>query len=251
MPTPPIESGPPQDRPEQEAYWSRTLDRTELLKLMGRFYEEPTGDNKLGEADSRRPAKYGWYKNRHVIGRDERINGGIYLGAGGREEIVIDDTKDTASYDEVYARLMSNVANRQSEQQQLGEDSGFKNGILTDVYDTVQQTLQYDEEFASQMADQYRDQKIELGVFIGSGKGVCRHQALLAGYLLERLKDEGKIRGTVSVDRNSIPGRGAHAWARYTSHSGDVNIIDPAQDYAGLIDNVPENGWFYRRPEDS
>ncbi|EKD64692.1 MAG: hypothetical protein ACD_50C00323G0007, partial [uncultured bacterium] len=76
-------------------------------------------------------------------------------------------------------------------------------------------------------------------------------QALLAGYLLEKLTQEGILGGKVSVDRNFIEGRGGHAWVRYTNSREEVFILDPAQDYKGTLKDAPKNGWDYRRPEDS
>jgi len=249
-------SEPTGEYPAVEPNWDRTISRAEMLRLTkSKFFEEPDGADMIGEERpdrpvDGRPAKYGWYKNRHIIGRDERIDGGVYLGAGNREEIVVDGKGKPEQYDIVYSRLMQNVRIRQDDQARLGERNGFKDGILSDVYDTVQQVLAYDDEFVDATASQYAGQKVDLNYYIESGKGVCRHQALLAGYLLERLKDEGQISGQASVDRNSVRGRGAHAWTRYTSSTGDVFIIDPTQDYVGRLDEVPENSWFYRRPED-
>lgn len=84
---------------------------------------------------------------------------------------------------------------------------------------------------------------------MGDGKGVCRHQALLTGYLLERLASEGKVSGKVSVQRNAIPGVGAHAWASYVNSRGAEYVIDPTQGYIGLLDEAPDDGWIYRRPK--
>lgn len=86
--------------------------------------------------------------------------------------------------------------------------------------------------------------------YIIAGGGVCRHQALLGAYLLEKLIRDGKIGGKVSIDRNSVQNAG-HAWIRYTNSKGKVFIIDQAQKYIGLLNDTDKNGrWFYERPED-
>jgi hypothetical protein len=80
--------------------WNRTIDRVEFEKRNNNpMYDEPTGESIIGVISSSNPSKYGIYKGRHVIGRDERINGGVYLGSGSREEIVVDDTKSDVKKD--------------------------------------------------------------------------------------------------------------------------------------------------------
>jgi hypothetical protein len=236
-----------------EANWMRTVSKIELLKsLNSPLYEEPTGESKIGVISSSNPSRYGIYKGRHVIGRDERINGGVYLGSGKREEIVVDDTKSEVkkAYEDLYEQLWEKVRNRQKEQEELGQDNNIKNGILSDVFALVMEKMQYDSDFADKAGDEFEDQKINLSYFINAKKGVCRHQALLVGYLLERLTAEGYIDGKVSIDRNSVAGVGAHAWVRYTSGTtGDIFIIDPAQKFIGRLEDAPGN-WPYRRPEE-
>ena len=82
--------------------------------------------------------------------------------------------------------------------------------------------------------------------------GVCRHQALLCGYLLEKLIKDERISGKVSVDRNFVEGLGGHAWARYTTDRGKVYILDVAQNYKGCLGDMTkkQSRWFYERPED-
>ena len=96
------------------------------------------------------------------------------------------------------------------------------------------------------------DQKIGLNNYIRDGVGVCRHQALLCGYLLERLVAEHHLSGTVSVDRNQVEGLGGHAWARYTTSGDKVIVLDVAQDYLGRLNDMSQdqNRWFYERPKD-
>lgn len=227
--------------------WSRTTDRTKL-EIERNSGEEPYGDIKLGEMDS--SSKYGIYKNRHVIGRDEVINGGIYLGSGEREEIVVDDQNVEAkeTYDKVYDTLLAQVKDYQAKMLAKGVEENFKSIVLGMAYDLVREIINYDENFAAKEAELYKNKKINLSYYIESGKGVCRHQALLLGYLLERLKQNGLISGEVSIDRNSVEGVGAHAWVRYKSGtSGIVYILDPAQDFAGRLEDAPGN-WPYERP---
>ena len=96
--------------------------------------------------------------------------------------------------------------------------------ILDAVYEVVSAAMPYDDEAVEKIVSETgndNDGKIALDYFIQEGKGVCRHQALACAALLERFKDEGYIRGTASVDRNSDT-RGGHSWCRYTNSEGTV-----------------------------
>ena len=225
--------------------WGRTIGRTEFEKRnKNPMYDEPTGESKLGE--------YGAYKGMRVIGRDERINGGVYLGSGEREEIVVNDvyTEAKKAYEYIYEQLWEKVRSRQKEQKKLGQNNDVKNGILSDVFELVMDEMKYDDAFARQAGVDNKNGLINLSYFINAKKGVCRHQALLVGYLLERLKGEGYIDGKVSIDRNSVTGEGAHAWVRYTSGTTkDIFIIDPAQRFIGRLEDASGN-WPYRRPKE-
>ena len=103
----------------------------------------------------------------------------------------------------------------------------------------------------------FRDgDKVELSVFMAAGVGVCRHQALACAVTLERFKDEGHIRGSISIDRNirrdpKMENSDGHAWVRYTSHGGNIMILDVAQNYFGLLkDSSRDAQWNYMRPEE-
>lgn len=191
------------------------------------------------------------YQGRKLIGRDSRIDGGVYFGTYGGEAIVVDSEK----YPDSYQRLFDQVVTKASSDGKVQRDK-----VLEAVFDTVKDNIKYSQQGVDQinaeMAVQNGD-KIELSTYIDSGFGVCRHQALAAGLLLEKMKEAGHIRGQVSVDRsqkwNPIKGeREGHAWVRYTSHSGDVMILDVAQNYFGLLEDSEgdKHGWDYLRPEE-
>ena len=96
--------------------------------------------------------------------------------------------------------------------------------------------------------------KVYLGAYLkvkngqSSGGGVCAHQALLVAHLMERLKEEGLVKGTISFERNQLLGDRAHAWVRHTDDKGEKWVIDPAQDHFGWL--VDEAKWEYRRSKD-
>lgn len=92
--------------------------------------------------------------------------------------------------------------------------------------------------------------------------GVCRHQALFAGVLLEKLADSGILSGVVSVERNmnkrdtNDDKYDGHSWVRYTNSSGRVFILDVAQQQIAALSDLMaarrrnEQVWDYARPED-
>ncbi|MCB1119548.1 MAG: hypothetical protein KDK65_06275 [Chlamydiia bacterium] len=63
----------------------------------------------------------------------------------------------------------------------------------------------------------YPEQKIPLipiDTFIENQVGVCRHHALVLAYLLDRLKQDGKLDGTIHHIRDAVQG-GAHVWVNF------------------------------------
>lgn len=216
----------------QKAEWNKTQLAEERVKRSG-FYEEKGVIRKEKI-----------FQGRPIIGRDRKIDGGVYLGGSAREAVVVDGEKDPA-LEKVYQELLK----RRREAQSRGKD--FKDGILEDVWELVGQVMPYNEVKVQEIERSLPepDTKIYLSAFIGGG--VCRHQALLTGYLLERLSKEGLVGGKVSIDRNYVPDEGGHAWVRYTNSAGDVFILDSAQRYIGRLDEISEDRWFYERPEDT
>lgn len=198
------------------------------------------------------------YAGRRLIGRDSLIRGGVYYGTYGGEAIVVDPDKFPEQYDNWY-NLATNRASDQGRVQ--------RNKVLSAVYGTVRDNMRYSQSGVEQLLAVYarRDgydgfpdgRKLDLGVFMHGRVGVCRHQALAAGILLEKFKEAGHIRGEVSVDRNvrwnPLGDRGGHAWTRYTAYSGQVMILDVARDYFGSLEASVQRpgGWNYLRPEES
>jgi hypothetical protein len=216
-----------------DARWENTHFARERAKNSS-FYEE---------SDSESP--YGYFQGRRIIGRDMSIQGGVYLGGGKREAIVVDENKEGNELAAVYKKVRDRLSSLEVQGHEV------RGQVLNAVYDVVQEVLPFDEARVNHIVEQFKnDQKVALDYFITEKAGVCRHQALLGAYLLERLGRDGVVRGTVSIDRNVIPGRGGHAWIRYTNRAGEVFIVDPAQEYIGRLDDTRQNRWFYERPED-
>lgn len=198
------------------------------------------------------------YGGRELIGRDGKIDGGVYYGTYGGEAIVVDTEKYPEQFDHYFDRVM---------QKATDADGVVKRSlVLRAVFDTVTENMAYSQEGVDRILqeiaegqgeDSFRDgTKVSLTEFMQDGVGVCRHQALVAGIMLEKMKAAGTIRGDISVDRNmtwSPKGEpSGHAWVRYTSNNGQVMILDIAQGYFGLLEDSEgvKHGWDYLRPEE-
>jgi hypothetical protein len=208
------------------ANWDKTQSMKRRLQREG----------KLDEGDV--------YQGRPIIHRDSPVNGGVYLGEGQREAIVVDSKKYTG-LSALYAIAKDKAT--------VGENIR-KDLILEAVFQTVREAMpKQDLEAVQKITRKHgveKDGKIALDVFLEEHTGVCRHDALTCAALLELFKGEGHARGKASVDRNSTE-KGGHAWCRYTNSDGIVFILDVAQDYLGRLEKAPEKKrWAYERPED-
>ncbi len=203
---------------------------------------------------------HGEFAGRPIIARDTPINGGVYPVVSHRrgEALVVDDKKYPYELDETYAKLLNKIRRLDPNSLALDALSKARKGdienerlVLEELHNLVYDTLRYDLEATNKLAQNF--EKIAINNYIYEGVGVCRTQAILSAYLIERLIDNGYLHGRVSVDRNLRHNvAGGHAWARYTDQNGQVWIIDPAQDYIGKLESgTPTNGrWDYRRTED-
>jgi len=182
-----------------------------------------------------------FYQGRHIIHRDSKIDGGVYLGQGQREAIVVDSEK--------YPRLRELYGEAKKKATENG--SIKKDKILEAVYETVKEAMPIqDNDAVEKIIDEYsvrNDGKISLDVFLEEGVGVCRHDALACAALLELFGKDGITRGKASVDRNST-NLGGHAWCRYKNSGNEIYILDVAQDYIGKLEDA--SNWEYQRPED-
>jgi hypothetical protein len=195
------------------------------------------------------------YKGRPLIGRDTRIDGGVYAGLYSGEALVVDRQR----YPEAYHRLQNDVEARISDLKEQGYNLPRNRLIPTAIFKTIRDTMRYSPAEVSILywSNHSKDgEKVELGNYIHAGVGVCRHQALAVASLLEMYTDSGELPGKVGVDRskdwNPNGELDEHAWVRYTNSANQVYILDVAQDYFGPLTNrrIEHGGWNYLRPEE-
>lgn len=210
-------------------------------------------------------APYGTYLGRPVIGsRMSNIIGGIYLGAHAREAIVVDDAGESEGdknllnfYQKEFLPKLQKDLHLYCDITQGANANVWV--ILACIYHAVSKAIPYsskktEELLAKHFPAGYKDEKIHISGFIKNKTGICRHQALLVGYLIEKLLIETfphiRLDGYFSIERNKFID-GAHAWTRFTDAKGEVWIIDVAQKQLGRLKDLKNQaGWIYERRED-
>lgn len=237
------------------AAFGYTISIEDYVSRAGRGHHYESKDKNKGWG-------HGVYANRPVIARDTPINGGVWP-VGGRhgEALVIDDQKYPKDfndkYDEILNRLGLGASSRRIPLNGIMRARGkYSDELekLNTVFDVVSKTLRYDLESTRAIARDY--QKVTLNSYMREGVGVCRTQAALGAYFIERLIKDGILRGNVSIDRNTsetLDGvSGGHAWTRFTDEQNRVYIIDPAQKFVGKLSDAQKQSdrWDYRRTED-
>lgn len=195
-----------------------------------------------GEKSSRGKEKR--FLDRPVIGSDSKINGGLFRVVG-RESTVVDQEKDP-NLVEIYQKLLD-----RRETAKLVRKTDFKDGLIEEIYVLVQETIPFNEKEVIELAKTLKDpeDKIVLSNYFGGGH--FRHQTLLAAYIFEKLSEEKRVNGKVSIDRNYSYDAEGPAWVRYTNSSGEVIILDFSQNFIGELKKLNEaDQRFYGRPED-
>lgn len=191
------------------------------------------------------------WNGRNVIERDVRIGGGVYLfskdGKTIDEALVVDDDRSPelkTIYNEVKKRTVFESRMRKIPEKNIAFS------VIKDVVDEVMPYFGGVVEASDELSDRFIGREMDIGENIRANVGVCRHKALVAGYVIERLIADGVLRGKVSVDRSFNPDTGkGHAWVRYTSLDGKVFVFDPAKNIIGSLQQVmAEKTWDYRRP---
>lgn len=220
---------------DQLVDWKKTEGALERIQNSP-LYEEKDED-----------APHGYFSGRRIIGRETPINKGISIGDSNREMIVVDDEK-FPKLREVYDDLF-----KKRKKELLSKKERTKSGtaeILDTVFRHVLDVMPYNKEVVEKIRKKFLNQKISLTAFVNSKGGECRHQALLAGYLIEKMIKEGLLNGKVAANRNFVKVLGGHAWVKYIDHNNQVYIVDPAQNFCGTLEEAKEKkAWLYEEPK--
>jgi len=175
------------------------------------------------------------FVERHIIGPDTEILGGVFLGRGA---IVVDFEENPEGYESTYEALDA----------VLPEASEEPLVIVQTINEVVRKVIPLDrvatravlksEAEARGLPRIGSQDEIRLSKFIGVG-GICHHQTLLGGTMLRLLQDRRGIGGTVSVE----PGQlykdvfDRHVWLRYT-HGDRRIIIDTGDNHVTQIEGL-------------
>lgn len=216
------------------------IDSSRTQAAQKRMLENPN----FGEKDDTAP--YGYYLNHPIIGRaSQAVDGGVYLGGSAREAIVVDGK--SAALKQIYESFESELKQTYANNETLPLGS-----ILLKVMKRVQEVMPYDATKTDAISqNHYGDQLVGLSTYVNKQAGVCRHQGLLAAYLLENLIKDGHIAGSIGVERNTVEDMGGtHAWAVYKLQKDgqeQVIVVDPAQSFVGTKEQAEREGrWEYR-----
>lgn len=230
------------DRTAERGYTEGTMRALKERPGLG-FEEKPWRGGEQSE-----------YRGKRIIARDTPINGRTYVcvsedGRGGEivEATMVDDKSDE-ELDKAYKLLQNRLETKNTdEKKRVGELVRVVNQTTKDLLPNSDHN-QILAEFADKLSD---GDLVPLGKYIEKGLGLDRHRALLAGYLLERLKRDKYIRPWgISIDKNYVPGKGGHAWVRYLNSAAEVFVIDPMFGFAGGLDDLNRPNWPYERDED-
>ena len=205
------------------------------------------GNPNFGEGDESAP--YGYFMNLPILGRySRRISGGVYLGGSAREAIVVDGRSRLMQ--EAYEPIDTELRQKFQQNGTLHIDE-----VMLRIHDRVQKLMKYGDHQVDQISRaHYGDKVVGLSTYLEHGVGVCRHMGPMAAYLIECAIKDGHLPGSVGVERNSIPTKGAHAWAIYrplNNASEQDRVIDPARGFVGTRSEARRRGvWEYEVPSD-
>lgn len=224
----------PAFRPKHPVQDDRTVH---LLDRMAYNYDYAPPDER---------APYGYYKGFPIIGRNSKtIDGGVYLGGSAREAIVVNGQSGTMK--KLHNELLASISPMLREPG-LNKDRD----ILTAVMSKVKLEMPYDVRVVQAIRSRYpKDGLVNLSEYVHEYGGVCRHQALLAGYIIENLINGGILHGSIRVERNTVEDLGGtHAWASFVPKGStsidNVIVVDPAQTFVGTKREAQDQGrWEY------
>lgn len=207
----------------------------------------------------------GLYAGHQVIDRDTtEFEGGVDIRSWSAESeaIVVDSEQDPEPYNFLRARFDVFVRRRELQTKQPATELE----LLQAVKDAVAEAMDYDLPYTETVSQQVRaeDPKyrlINLSSYLADGKGICRHMGLAAGWLAEKLTQEGRLSGRSTVEvnqRQANPETGkkasAHEYMRYEAPDGEIYVIDPTRSSEAkrsvptLAETIDQNDWNYFRP---
>jgi hypothetical protein len=196
-----------------------TPPKNRFLEAAARVFESPHY-----AASTSDEAPYGYFLGRHIIGDCTRISGGIYVGHNAQETIVIDERYKVLSH--VYQDLLKQIENSSL------NPAHAEYEIFNQAIATASNAIAIDADEVKHFREQQKvgiDGKVSLDVFVTQGYGLDYHQVLLAAYLLERLADDKKLSGIVTIDSCLSAEQESGLVLLYTSSSGYVLRFSPLE----------------------
>ena len=170
---------------------------------------------------------YGSFSGRPIIGEYSRINGGVYLSATAKEAIVVEERY--GGLEPIYSQLMVAFVRKNGSRIRATNEAELVQAAIELAQDKLTFVTEPTIEMLGQKEVLKPDEKVTLDVFIEHGLGTARHQVLLAGYLLEKLKDQGYLHGKIIIDGTMTDGKNTQEKLVYSSEAGDLYIFEPEE----------------------
>lgn len=165
---------------------------------------------------------YGIFLNRPIIGEHTGINGGVYLSAAPAEALVVEES---------YGMLRPIAASFRSRFKGAYLSSiEFELTILEEIFNLANKALDFDPERVLELNKAHGfspDQKVALDVYLTERIGVARHRVILAAYIIEKLREDGKLTGLASITPNISRDDCDDERLIYTFRNGALATYDP------------------------
>ncbi len=176
----------------------------------------------------------------------------------GEPVVIVNSEQETVGYQKLLDSFNQIIEKRQKKGRQPSEEK-----VLESIFEAVSQTLDYDSAYAQSYSQllakaESTEQVVNLGSYLSDGKGTGRHMSLACSWLAEQAQKRSLLPAgaTLTAELSSEQrSTSVHGWGRYTSSSGEIYILDPAQHYFGTLEEIVRDGktginrWDYFRSD--
>lgn len=189
------------------------------------------GDKDIVSADAESATKEAivvgaMHEEEHEIGQKygphgHIINGGVSHGQSGSREIIHVNWDRDEALQKFYDKILFQSGIRSIAVSLSGIQKG---NAIRNVFSAVLWNIDRSEPAAYKLAHRYLNQKVLIGeATIGKG-GACRHFGIITAAILERLIEEGYLKGKVYYVRGL-----GYGWAVYETSGGERWVLDAMQ----------------------
>lgn len=170
--------------------------------------------------DAKHP--FGFYHNRPIIGEGTRILGGIYVSAQPAEAIVVDECY------EMLRPIIASFRTRTENQPSGAIEQELT--LLEEVFNLADSAFRWAPDEIEAFNREHNimpDTKVALDLYIKEKIGVSRHKVLLAAYIIEKLREDGRLTGMQTIPGQMRDNGGNDEILTYTFQNGAFATFDP------------------------